>query len=113
MSDTRTEAAAAVVRAPGRPARTGAAAPAGEPADRGGRPTARRLGPGGGLPFGRLIGPALLVAVWWGAAALGLLDPRILSGPADVLGTARDLVAQGRLQSNMLVSKSDRSHVVL
>ncbi|MBP0457656.1 ABC transporter permease, partial [Streptomyces montanisoli] len=64
----------------------------------------RRLAPGKGLPFGRLIGPVLVVAVWWAASALGQLDPRILSGPGDVLSTAGDLIAQGRLQSNVLVS---------
>ncbi|GHJ42329.1 ABC transporter permease [Streptomyces sp. TS71-3] len=75
------------------------------PADRPvARRVRRRLGPGRRIPFGRLLGPVLLVAAWWGASALGVLDPRILSGPGAVLGTARDLVADGRLQDSALIS---------
>ncbi|MFJ5289410.1 ABC transporter permease subunit [Streptomyces sp. NPDC088348] len=69
-----------------------------------GRSARRRLGPGRAVPFGRLIGPALVVVVWWGASALGCLDPRILSGPGTVLSTAGDLAADGRLQANVLIS---------
>ncbi|MFJ6760836.1 ABC transporter permease [Streptomyces sp. NPDC091273] len=65
---------------------------------------ARRLGPGRGVPFGRLLGPALLIAVWWAASAAGVLDPRILSGPGTVIATAGDLMADGRLQGNVLIS---------
>uniref|UniRef100_A0AAU2VKC0 ABC transporter permease n=1 Tax=Streptomyces sp. NBC_00008 TaxID=2903610 RepID=A0AAU2VKC0_9ACTN len=68
------------------------------------RPTRRRLGPGRALPFGRLIGPVLVVALWWFASAIGYLDPRILSGPGTVLSTASDLIADGRLQDNVLIS---------
>lgn len=68
------------------------------------RATRRRLGPGRSLPFGRLIGPVLVVAVWWGASAAGLLDPRILSGPDAVVSTAADLIRSGRLQDNVLIS---------
>ncbi|MEU8829224.1 ABC transporter permease [Streptomyces sp900116325] len=64
----------------------------------------RRLGPGRSLPFGRLIGPVLVVAVWWGASAVGYLDPRILSGPGAVVSTASDLIQSGRLQDNVLIS---------
>ncbi|MFJ4501838.1 ABC transporter permease [Streptomyces sp. NPDC088864] len=83
-----------------------AAAPVGHgspppPAARG---TRRRLGPGRTVPFGRLIGPVLVVALWWAASATGQLDPRILSSPGTVLSTAADLVADGRLQDNVLVS---------
>ncbi|MFF1957809.1 ABC transporter permease [Streptomyces sp. NPDC058220] len=76
------------------------AAKAAAPARRG----RRRLGPGRSVPFGRLLGPALLVAVWWAASALGALDPRILSGPGAVVATAVDLIADGRLQDNVLIS---------
>ncbi|MGW7284384.1 ABC transporter permease [Streptomyces sp. NPDC054847] len=69
-----------------------------------GRRRGRRLGPGRGIRFGRLLGPALLIAVWWAASAGGFLDPRILSGPGSVLATAADLVADGRLQGNVLIS---------
>ncbi|MCX5128064.1 ABC transporter permease [Streptomyces sp. NBC_00347] len=65
--------------------------------------TTRRLSPGRGVPFGRLLGPALLIAVWWASAA-GYLDPRILSGPGTVIATAGDLVTNGRLQGNLLIS---------
>jgi sulfonate transport system permease protein len=68
------------------------------------RGTRRRLGPGKAVPFGRLLGPLLLVAVWWAASALHYLDPRILSGPGTVAATAADLVRDGRLQDNVLVS---------
>ncbi|MFI5628598.1 ABC transporter permease [Streptomyces sp. NPDC051664] len=68
------------------------------------RSTRRRLGPGRSLPFGRLIGPVLVVAVWWGASAVGYLDPRILSGPGAVASTATDLIQSGRLQDNVLIS---------
>ncbi|WP_405857862.1 ABC transporter permease [Streptomyces sp. NBC_00090] len=64
----------------------------------------RRLGPGRGVPFGRLLGPALVVAVWWTASAVGYLDPRILSGPGAVVATAVELIEDGRLQGNVLVS---------
>ncbi|GHH72723.1 ABC transporter permease [Streptomyces sulfonofaciens] len=64
----------------------------------------RRLGPGRRVPFGRLLGPVLLIAVWWAASALGVLDPRILSGPGTVLSTAGDLVSDGRLQDSALIS---------
>jgi sulfonate transport system permease protein len=74
---------------------------AGDTAPRGGR---RRLGPGRALPFGRLIGPGLLIAVWWAASGLGILDPRILSGPGKVMSTAGDLISSGRLQDNVLIS---------
>ncbi|MGW6874504.1 ABC transporter permease [Streptomyces xanthophaeus] len=110
--------AAAVAARPG--AATTPPGPAAErPADRtvaGAQPTApatgrrpaarkaRRLGPGRGFPFGRLLGPALLIAVWWTASAAGFLDPRILSGPDTVIATAGDLVADGRLQGNILIS---------
>ncbi|MEU7011210.1 ABC transporter permease [Streptomyces sp. NPDC046332] len=64
----------------------------------------RRLGPGRSVPFGRLLGPALLILAWWAASAAGVLDPRILSGPGSVVSTAVDLVADGRLQGNVLIS---------
>lgn len=83
-----------------------AAAPAGNgsPPPTAARGTRRRLGPGRTVPFGRLIGPVLVVALWWAASATGQLDPRILSSPGTVLSTAADLVADGRLQDNVLVS---------
>ncbi|GAA3480071.1 ABC transporter permease [Streptomyces yanii] len=93
----------AAPEAPDQP-RRGAPAPAAGPVAAPARTTRRRLGPGRSLPFGRLIGPVLVVAVWWGASAVGYLDPRILSGPGAVLATATDLIQSGRLQDNVLIS---------
>ncbi|MFG2772845.1 ABC transporter permease [Streptomyces sp. NPDC048350] len=76
----------------------------GDRTDREGDRRRRRLGPGRSVPFGRLLGPALLIVAWWAASAAGVLDPRILSGPGSVASTAVDLVADGRLQGNVLIS---------
>lgn len=64
----------------------------------------RRLGPGRPVRFGRLLGPVLLVTLWWTASALGVLDPRVLSGPGEVVSTAGELVADGRLADHALIS---------
>ncbi|MFE5486428.1 ABC transporter permease [Streptomyces sp. NPDC056527] len=77
---------------------------AGDRTGRNGGGRRRRLGPGRPVAFGRLLGPALLIAAWWGASAAGVLDPRILSGPGSVVSTAVELVADGRLQGNVLIS---------
>ncbi|MEU6986468.1 ABC transporter permease [Streptomyces sp. NPDC046324] len=76
----------------------------GDRTDKEGDRRRRRLGPGRAVPFGRLLGPALLIVAWWAASAAGVLDPRILSGPENVVSTAVDLVADGRLQGNVLIS---------
>lgn len=41
----------------------------------------RRLGPGRPIPYGRALGPVLLLAVWAGGSATGLIDARNLSAP--------------------------------
>jgi sulfonate transport system permease protein len=64
----------------------------------------RRLGPGKPIRFGALIGPVLLLAIWSLGSAVGWLDPRILSAPWTVVTTTGDLIADGRLQSNLLTS---------
>ncbi|GAA1538357.1 ABC transporter permease [Kribbella lupini] len=64
----------------------------------------RRLGPGKPIRFGALIGPVLLLAIWSIGSAAGWLDPRILSAPWTVVTTTGDLIADGRLQSNLLTS---------
>jgi sulfonate transport system permease protein len=64
----------------------------------------RRLGPGKPLRFGTFIGPLLLLAIWSIGSAAGWLDPRILSAPWTVVTTTGDLIADGRLQSNLLTS---------
>ncbi|GAA2416296.1 ABC transporter permease [Streptomyces glaucosporus] len=64
----------------------------------------RRLGPGRPLRYGWALGPGLLLAVWSAGSAAGLIDPRSLSAPWTVVATAGDLVADGRLQSNLWTS---------
>jgi sulfonate transport system permease protein len=64
----------------------------------------RRLGRGRPIPYGRAIGPLLLLAVWSGASAAGVLDPRKLSAPWTVVATAADLWRNGTLGSNVAAS---------
>ncbi|WP_330231929.1 ABC transporter permease [Nocardia sp. NBC_00508] len=63
-----------------------------------------RLGPGRPIPFGIAVGPTLLVAVWVAGSASGALDPETLPAPWTVAQTAGDLLADGRLQSNLRTS---------
>ncbi|WP_454199066.1 ABC transporter permease [Nocardia sp. Marseille-Q1738] len=63
-----------------------------------------RLGPGRPIPFGIAVGPVLLVAAWVAGSASGALDPETLPAPWTVARTAGDLLADGRLQSNLLTS---------
>jgi hypothetical protein len=63
----------------------------------------RRLGPGRPVPYGWAVGP-LLLALWAAGSALGLVDARSLPAPWTVAGTAGDLIADGRLQSNPATS---------
>lgn len=64
----------------------------------------RRLGPGKQLKFGAALGPVLLLVVWSIGSATGWLDPRVLSAPWTVVTTTGDLIADGRLQTNLLTS---------
>jgi sulfonate transport system permease protein len=64
----------------------------------------RRLGPGKPIRFGAAIGPVLLLAIWSIGSAVGWLDPRVLSAPWTVVTTTGELIADGRLQSNLLTS---------
>ncbi|WP_157253664.1 ABC transporter permease [Nonomuraea typhae] len=66
--------------------------------------TRRSLRPGRPLRAGFLYGPALLLAAWVAGSATGLLDPRFLSAPWTVLSSAGELIANGRLQANLLSS---------
>ncbi|MFK0007357.1 ABC transporter permease [Paenarthrobacter sp. NPDC090520] len=68
------------------------------------RPGTRRLGPGPRRRFAGLVGPAAVVLLWVVASATGLLDPRILSEPWTVVGTAGELIADGRLQEHLAIS---------
>lgn len=74
----------------------------GAPVDR--RVVRRHLGPGRRVPFAIVTGPLVLVALWCVGSATGLLDPRTLSEPWTVVATAGELVADGRLQENLVVS---------
>ena len=64
----------------------------------------RRLGPGRNIPFLRLLGPVLLLLTWQVTSSAGLLSPRTLTPPAQVLSTAEELLSDGRLQSHLLTS---------
>ena len=64
----------------------------------------RRLGPGKQIKLGAAIGPVLLLIAWSIGSATGWLDPRVLSAPWTVVTTTGDLIADGRLQSNLLTS---------
>ncbi|WP_040777119.1 ABC transporter permease [Nocardia pneumoniae] len=63
-----------------------------------------RLGPGRPIPFGIAVGPTLLVAAWVAGSASGAVDPETLPAPWTVARTAGDLLADGRLHSNLLTS---------
>ncbi|MFI8978029.1 ABC transporter permease [Nocardia asteroides] len=64
----------------------------------------RRLGPGTPIPFGFALGPGLLIGAWVLGSATGAIDPETLPAPWTVAQTAGDLIAEGRLQSNLLTS---------
>ncbi|MGE7369033.1 ABC transporter permease [Neorhizobium sp. NPDC001467] len=52
----------------------------------------------------RLISPLAIVALWQLASTTGLLSPRILAGPGDIISTAGRLIASGELISGLIVS---------
>jgi sulfonate transport system permease protein len=64
----------------------------------------RRLGPGRAVPGGLALGPVLLLLAWVLTSATGVLDPQTLSAPWTVVATFGELIADGRLQSNLLTS---------
>jgi sulfonate transport system permease protein len=68
------------------------------------KPSRPRLGPGRPIPFGIAVGPTLLIAAWVAGSASGALDSETLPAPWTVAQTAGDLLADGRLQSNLLTS---------
>ncbi|MCC3333278.1 ABC transporter permease [Nocardia abscessus] len=68
------------------------------------KPARPRLGPGRPIPFGLALGPTLLIAAWVAGSASGTLDTETLPAPWTVARTAGDLLADGRLQSNLLTS---------
>jgi sulfonate transport system permease protein len=68
-------------------------------------PRARRQWlPSRALPSQRLFGLLLLLALWSAASASGLLASNVLSAPWTVVETAIELIADGRLQTNLRAS---------
>lgn len=64
----------------------------------------RSLRLGKRVPYGSTLGPLLLLLAWSIGSAGGFIDPRSLPAPWAVVETARDLISDGRLQENLLVS---------
>ncbi|WP_327066338.1 ABC transporter permease [Kitasatospora sp. NBC_01250] len=96
----------AVVAAPERP-RTApgpTTGPAPGPGATTGHHRTRRLAPGRRRRCARLLGPLLLLALWAGASAAGLLDPRSLPAPWTVLHTGAHLWATGTLRTDLATS---------
>jgi len=74
------------------------------PASRHGREPKQRLSPGTPARYGILLGPGLLLLYWSVLSVTGWLDPRILPAPWTAITTAIDLIREGRLQENLLIS---------
>jgi sulfonate transport system permease protein len=68
------------------------------------RPVRRRLGLGPRRRGAAALGPVLLLVLWVAGSLTGVLDPRTLSAPWTVVSTTGELLADGRLQANLLVS---------
>jgi sulfonate transport system permease protein len=64
----------------------------------------RRLGPGPTSARTLAVGPLLLLVAWTVGSAAGVIEPETLSPPWTVVATFGELVADGRLQSNLLTS---------
>ena len=64
----------------------------------------RRLGPGRAIPASLAIGPLLLVVIWIVTSQLGILDPRTLPHPLDIVRTIGEMWSDGRLPTNILAS---------
>ncbi len=58
----------------------------------------------GRLPFRRLVSPLLLVLAWQAASTFGLLSPRTLASPLQILLTGWGLLASGELPWHLAVS---------
>lgn len=67
-------------------------------------PPRRSLGLGPPLSYGWLLGPTLLLLVWIIGSYTGLIDSRILPSPWSIVRTGANLIEEGRLQSDLIVS---------
>ncbi|MBJ6134878.1 ABC transporter permease [Ochrobactrum sp. Q0168] len=56
------------------------------------------------IPFLKLLGPVLLLLIWAAASAAGVLDPRTLPAPWEVVARAWQLLADGVLQKALRAS---------
>ncbi|HEX8057010.1 MAG TPA: ABC transporter permease [Novosphingobium sp.] len=63
-----------------------------------------RLGLSKPLALGWILGPILLLAYWSLGSVTGFIDDRILPAPWVAVHTGLDLIQDGRLQHNVLVS---------
>ncbi|SCX32832.1 ABC transporter permease [Agrobacterium rosae] len=52
----------------------------------------------------RLASPLAIIVLWQVASMTGLLSPRILAGPSEIIATASRLVASGELINGLIVS---------
>lgn len=59
---------------------------------------------GGRLPFRRFISPLVLVLLWQAASTFGLLSPRTLASPLQIVLTGWGLLASGELPWHLAVS---------
>jgi sulfonate transport system permease protein len=59
---------------------------------------------GGPLPFRRLVSPVVLVLIWQAASTFGLLSPRTLASPLQIVLTGWGLLASGELPWHLAVS---------
>ena len=64
----------------------------------------RSLRLGNRLAYGWTLGPLLLVTLWAAGSYFGLIDPRGLPAPWTIVETAGGLIADRRLQDNLLIS---------
>ncbi len=67
-------------------------------------PERPRLGLGKPAAFGWLLGPLLLLLYWSVGSWRGVIDPRILPAPWVAVRTAAELLARGRLESDLAIS---------
>lgn len=56
------------------------------------------------LPFRRFVSPLVLVLLWQAASTLGLLSPRTLASPLQIVETGWGLLASGELPWHLAVS---------